>query len=700
MIRRRIEGQTSEGKATNDWSVAVGVDVGVTFLRRLVVALALLFVPRLGLAIDPPHGTNDCLSCHIPHNAPGGSLTRAAGDANLCLSCHQPGGLANSKAFVAADQAVPWPGLPTGQGGSGTSHRWDSGAAGHVTVLSVSSNSSGTLLTGGAFTGLYAKTYSVTISSAGNAGVALFNWGSTYPGGAGTNVLTGTNVALNEGVMLTFVNGTGTSFQVNDQWTLQVRTDLRAPVSSNVLTKLDNGLVTCSACHNQHSQLNPPFDTNAPAYSGSFTGAGRHYMRVSNEVEQLCVDCHAARVVTNAVEGSHPVGMAVVTSLYYRTTTRLPLEGGSRKVRCLTCHTVHYAPSSNGNLLRLTNSVTLCVDCHTLADTSTPGAHFVGTNSATLWPGGQYGSTFPQRTNTYDRGTCVNCHAPHGWPDAAAPTGHYPVLLVDREENLCFTCHDADGPAVKRVYTNFTQQVHHPVSNTDPYRRPGRSVECSDCHHVHDALANGHVYSNAATSTRNLVSNPLKGVSGVAFSTNGLANFQVVDASRFSVLSETNGGAVYEYQVCFKCHTGYGYPNFTGGTASFVNNSATVTGTGTSWTTNMVGMWLANTNDTRTYVITAVASATSLTLSPAYAGTTASGQGYYICNIPATITPFYTTGSALFSPGSAIVTGSNTSWNSNMVGSWIYAGANPAAVYKVVAVNNATNLTISPAYQP
>lgn len=664
--------------------------------RRLAGVLAVL--PLSALAADAPH-TNafGCTVCHLTHNAPGPLLLTNA-TVNVCLSCHAAGGLASGKPFTSSDQAMPWPGLPAGTNAAGSSHRWDSGAAGRAVFIGGAvSPSTGTILPAGVYTGYYPKTYTLVISNAGSVGTATFNWSATTPGGGGgTNVPTGAGVSLDQGVSVAFMNGTGVSFQANDRWNILVRTDLRQPTNTEMSARVVGGVADCSVCHDEHKQRKTPFDPQAPTNTAA---AGRHFMRVDNDQHQMCFDCHAARNVTNSVFGSHPVGIVVSTNAYYKAPTNLPVEKATGRMGCLTCHDTHYVPGNNGMLLRMTNTVALCADCHRLADTNTPAAHLVSTNANMLWPGGQYGSLMPARTDTTLRGACINCHAVHGWPDAANPTNAYPTLLADREENLCFTCHDSDGPAVKRVKADFDLTYHHPVVNTDPYRRPGRTVECYDCHHAHDALPSGHVYTNTATSTRNFVSNPLKGVWGVSLATNGLANFQVVANDRYSMLSETNGGATCEYQVCFKCHAGYGYPTTTGGTASFTNGSATVNGSGTSWTTNMIGMWIAATNDTRDYAITAVANATTLTISPAYAGTSVSGQGFLVRNIPAGITPYYNTGTALFTPGSTNVFGAGTAWNNGMIGSWICGSNNPAAVYVIVNVINTTNLVIYPAFR-
>ncbi len=51
------------------------------------------------------------------HGAPGGALTRTAGNANLCFSCHVSGEQAAAYELLSNEQAVP--------GVSGVHHRWD-----------------------------------------------------------------------------------------------------------------------------------------------------------------------------------------------------------------------------------------------------------------------------------------------------------------------------------------------------------------------------------------------------------------------------------------------------------------------------------------------------------------------------------------------------------------------------------------------
>ncbi len=507
-------------------------------VRGLIVAAAFLS-PARAEAVDPPH-TNTCLACHMAHRAPGATLTRVAGNANLCISCHMAGGSASTKAFSPNDQAYPEPGL-AGRTASGTSHRWDSGPAGHVVFGGGAAvASTGRVTSLGAYVGTYAKTYTLTITSPGAAGTAVFSWTATTPGGgSGTGVVTGAAgapIALDQGVSVSFTGTNAASFQTNDKWYVYVRPDIQSPTNPSLASRLENGLLMCSTCHNQHSQAAAPFG------SAPVSGAGRHYQRISNDVGQMCIECHAARNVTSSTQGSHPVGVGIPAGAY-KTPSLVPLDQTTAMVRCQSCHALHYAPSANGSLVRVANITTLCSDCHTLADTATPASH-LNTSTGVLWPGGQYGSTFPQKTDTTQRGFCSNCHQPHGWPDSANTAADYARLLVDREENLCYTCHDA-GPAQRNLQAEFAKTYRHPVAATSGIHTPGetvlstgtRHVECDDCHNSHRAKP----YATPAPAPPN-VSPVLVGLSGVA-------------ATGTTIDPRTGGGeAAYEYQVCFKCH--------------------------------------------------------------------------------------------------------------------------------------------------
>jgi len=513
-------------------------------LTRSVV-LAFLVASLCGpvSALDPPHDFTrsiECSSCHVLHVAPGGALTLVEGNANLCMSCHLVGGMATALPFVDADQAVPGPNLPPTVTPSGTSHRWDSSAAGRV-APDGAITSTGTVASTGTFTGRFAKTYTITINAGGPVGVATFSWTATGPvGGTGTNLTTGASVPLNEGIALSFTDGPApTSFVAGERWHVFVRPDLREPVTPAMAARTEDGHLMCSTCHDVHSQRRGPFDPGAPPFTGRGTGLGRNFQRVDNSANALCVDCHAARDVTQSAAGSHPVGVPLPPAGEYQAPTTALLDGAGN-VGCMSCHTLHYAPTTDGTLSVLADQVALCTDCHTLADTTTPASHLDPTTGV-LWPGGQYGSLAPAVTDTAKTGQCVNCHRPHGWPDDANPAADFPQLLVERNdvandgsdpddaEDLCSTCHDG-APAVN-IRSEFAkgtntpvQTFHHPVLDSE--QAVGRSVECHDCHNPHRATA----------------ADPIRGATGIDLAGNPMGP------------GSGNPAPVAEYNVCLKCH--------------------------------------------------------------------------------------------------------------------------------------------------
>jgi predicted CXXCH cytochrome family protein len=516
----------------------------------LVLAVAASF------GMDAPH-TAGCLDCHKTHVLFGNQIGTNAGNANVCESCHQPGGLASAAPLADGDQAQPWPGLPTNLVANGKSHRWDSSAVGRVVGLSATPTEA--LLPGGVYVGRYPKTYTVTISTDGDVGTALFFWmGSAPEGGSGTNLLTGPTVPIEKnGLTLTFLNYRTNSptLQAGDTWQVMVRPGLTSPTNADLLSKMPGGIAVCSTCHDQHSQANEPFDPTAPPYAGSATSSGRHFMRVNTDQDQLCAECHGSRFVTNSAAGSHPVGVLVVSNATYRPPTSLPLDKTVGRMRCSTCHQVHQSPADDGNLLRLTDTSQLCRQCHAQSDTVTPASH-LNPMTSSLWPGGQYGSLFPAITSPKERGGCANCHRAHGWPDPSSTTNDCATLLVEREENLCYTCHDG-SPAAKNIRANFNKAYTHPVTlsgrhtTTEDgiparYGTTNRHSECADCHNVHQLTPD--YTTNAAAP---YASAALKAVPRV--SVNNVSATSVT----YTYRGPLDPTPVKEYELCFVCHSSW-----------------------------------------------------------------------------------------------------------------------------------------------
>lgn len=212
----------------------------------------------------------------------------------------------------------------------------------------------------------------------------------------------------------------------------------------------------------------------------------------------------------------------------------------TRAELCGNCHR-EIDPDANGNPF------------DTPADFSFKGvakfketAHFQppGGRTPVRWPGGQYGSNYPQKSVS-EAGTCVNCHTPHGYPYSSsyvsASTGTpYPKQLVeladinnknpatspitgwpnvagrdpDDAEDLCLTCHDGNpvtnndlstyngAAGATSIKQAFDQTYHHPVKDSAQSGKVSYyqgnntkaigvhyAVECTTCHNPH--LASG-----------------------------------------------------------------------------------------------------------------------------------------------------------------------------------------------------------------
>ncbi|MHB8187258.1 MAG: cytochrome c3 family protein [Dermatophilaceae bacterium] len=172
---------------------------------------------------------------------------------------------------------------------------------------------------------------------------------------------------------------------------------------------------------------------------------------------------------------------------------------------------------------------------------------------------------------------CATCHRVH--------TGKNKNLLksASPQSNLCLTCHDGTGANtdVKAQYTDSAVPQNDPT-NRAYYRHDAlvatshtsaglnefggvsnRHSECGDCHNPHKANAT----DSTPTATGWTASGRLAGISGVSVvnsTTPGLApTYTFLDGKTLAT------SITREYQLCFKCHSGFTtLPDNTGFTPS------------------------------------------------------------------------------------------------------------------------------------
>lgn len=183
------------------------------------------------------------------------------------------------------------------------------------------------------------------------------------------------------------------------------------------------------------------------------------------------------------------------------------------------------------------------------------------------------------------------------------------------------------------------------------------------------------------------------------------------------------------------------------GTITVTSGSASVTGSGTTFTSAMVGRKLVVSGDNLAYTVKTFTSTTAITLDTVYKGTGGSGQSYKIyksvyrlddrvqkvlwikqmyspfvlkelperqfdlyrtnpynegdvdkyCLRGQTTAPYYNTGTIAVANGSASVTGSGTTWTSDMIGMIFKASADDIE-YTVLSVASTTSLTLNKVY--
>jgi len=206
-------------------------------------------------------------------------------------------------------------------------------------------------------------------------------------------------------------------------------------------------------------------------------------------------------------------------------------------------------------------------------------SHYAPPAGSFYWPGtGETsGSTprlvWPRKDRsglpTGNRGSCLNCHTPHGIKaadaasayDTTSPDGTggvpaamqtvasgnpsvnadylIPRQLIAWEETLCERCHDASGPSTKNIQSEINKratanQSGHPVDDTTLAGRHVASeslpittkhVECYDCHNPHAVKSTNKVEGMKYIDINGTVQNPATGAL-----------------------------QPYVYEVCFKCH--------------------------------------------------------------------------------------------------------------------------------------------------
>jgi len=208
-----------------------------------------------------------------------------------------------------------------------------------------------------------------------------------------------------------------------------------------------------------------------------------------------CAHCHEAHASINGNEPIPPTAEGAASYLVFKKNTEAEVQLNEL---CFQCHT---DAEPDGNFAGGTPS-----GYSYRGETSYSTTLHATDSTNAYWPGGQYGSSYPVRT---DEGSCLSCHNPHGEEDDNVAGQPYPELLVEQsfttsqiadEQDLCYTCHDSGGPGSDKK-TEFEYAVsvnsHHKIED-DLVGDVDWAIDCTDCH-------NPHVDDPSTTPNRSII---------------------------------------------------------------------------------------------------------------------------------------------------------------------------------------------------
>jgi predicted CXXCH cytochrome family protein len=246
-----------------------------------------------------------------------------------------------------------------------------------------------------------------------------------------------------------------------------------------------------------------------------------------------------------SLSGDHPVSFSYFSSTANAEIAPTPpsklLFYGNGFIHCTTCHDPH--DNTNKKFLAVNNENSgLCVLCHAVtgwdgSSHKTEQSTWNGTDP-NPWP--RTGITSDFGWTTVRQNGCENCHDPHNAVGQQRLLNCYTATgncSPATEEGNCLPCHNGNMiPATKNIMGQLKNVSRHAVDLTTGVHDPkehawqiSNHVECVDCH-------NSHMTNKNKTAIAPFVSGRLDGVSGVT-----LDNAVIKPA-------------VYEYEICFKCH--------------------------------------------------------------------------------------------------------------------------------------------------
>lgn len=282
-----------------------------------------------------------------------------------------------------------------------------------------------------------------------------------------------------------------------------------------VLGQPDGASILCLSCHDGTIALGSIISRTTPIIMAG--GVTTMPTGVSNLTKDISND-HPLSFIYDAALAAADGQLVNPSAL----TGPVKLENG--KLQCTSCHDPHKNVYS-AFLVATTQASNLCLVCHTTANWIT-GSH---RNSTRTWNGVSPDPWFHSPYTTVADNGCENCHNPH------SAGGKLRLMDWLPEENNCLDCHNGNV-ASKNIQAQAAKTYKHNVYGYTGIHDPVENalvstnhVECTDCHNAHR--------TNNTTAVAPNVNGFIAGVKGIDQNGNPVTP------------------AVYEYQICYRCHT-------------------------------------------------------------------------------------------------------------------------------------------------
>jgi predicted CXXCH cytochrome family protein len=517
-------------------------------------SVTIVITPIPGLGASPHGGFNGsvelCASCHASHQAQSAGPLMTVTDSpwvsnDFCLGCHSAGAQTYSthsnKDAMAIEQPFELLCVQCHD---------PHGNPPNLSIVRAYVRL-GTLPT--AFDSMPQATTPIVFTAATGAG--SFDDGS----GASALCVSCHQNASNAGAPMTLHNG-GAGHSGGANYTGQDCTSCHPHSIDNDPATLDGFTTTCRACHSQPQDagIGSPrrqivgYPNGSGGNDNDFARASHHVSGNDAVTDADCQVCHdMSQHKLGEVRLFNQDAPATVYTLDYLKNA--PDDSADYENFCLSCH------DTNGR----------AGDIAPFSDNKV-----IPSLSTSLWAFAQHNVVKPLFT-----ASCLDCHsnghgsnkadmlsqfstsAPWDWRYAGA--GVPPADLMDQEEDFCAKCHTAGGTGINvqpafTTYTNTATGIFkHDIGNTytahdsnevfgSSFGLVNRHIECADCHGAHEAKAGANVLPN--------IQPEMRGVSGVEPVYSGIGA-----PMRYNFVTQST----YEYQVCYKCHSGYtSLPNY------------------------------------------------------------------------------------------------------------------------------------------